>query len=105
MRIKIDGTIFVIEKVYTNGYLPLVDTESGEEFYLAESNKAAGEEARRYWEDMAQDDPKEFACLVGETTLVNWALGLADGPGSTKVVGLENWLDLWLDPLGRCSGS
>jgi hypothetical protein len=35
--------------------------------------------------------------MVGESTLVAWALGQSAGPGSTHVNSLEEWLDLWLD--------
>lgn len=97
MRIKIDGTIYVIEKVYQYGYLPLAETESGEEFYLVESSEAAGKAARRYWEDMAQNDPGMLVEMIGKETLVNWALGISDGPGSTAVSSLEEWFGLWED--------
>jgi len=97
MKIKIDGVIYDIKKLYNGGYLPTIETETGEEFYLARDFNEAGEAARKYWEDLAQDDPKELTCLVGEKVLVNWGLGMSDGPGSTAVNSLEEWLDLWLD--------
>ena len=97
MRIRIDGEIYNIKNVYNHGGLPMAETDGGEEFYLAESSEKAGEEAREYWKDMAENDPKEFICMVGEKTLVAWALGQYAGPGSTQVKSLEEWLDLWLD--------
>jgi hypothetical protein len=45
---------------------------------------------------MAENDPREFTCMVGETTLVKWGLGQMAGPGTTQVRSLEEWLDLWL---------
>ena len=35
--------------------------------------------------------------MIGESTLVAWALGQYAGPGSTQVCSLEEWLELWLD--------
>lgn len=95
MRIKIDGEIYVVDNIHSYGR-PMIDI-GDMEFYLFESSKTAGEEARNYWEDLAQDDAEEFAYLVGTETLVSWALAQSAGPGYTKVNSLEEWLDLWLD--------
>ena len=97
MRIKIDGVIYNIKNVTYNGCLTSIETETGEEFYLAKNHEEAGEKARKYWEDLAQDDPEEFACMVGVKVLINWGLGISDGPGTTAVSSQEEWLDLWLD--------
>ena len=94
--IKIDGEKLEVTKVYNGGYLPMIDI-GNMDFYVAESHEAAGEAARRYWEELAQDDPREFTCVVGEETLVQWRLGQWAGPGYTKVTNLNEWLDLWLD--------
>ena len=97
-RIKIDGEIYHIENVREiNTELCEIETDSGEEFILAESSKDAGEYSREYWKDLAENDKSEFVCMVGEETLVSWALGEYAGPGSTQVCSLEDWLDLWLD--------
>lgn len=66
-------------------------------YVIFENSEEAGKAAREYWKDMAENDPKEFTCMVGEGTLVNWALGQSDGPGSTHVRSLDEWLDLSLD--------
>lgn len=97
MRIKIDGEIYNVKEVHNYGYLPEIETDDGKEFILAESSEIAGEKAREYWEEMANDDPEEFTYMVGEKTLVAWGLGQYAGPGSTQVKSLEEWLDLWLD--------
>lgn len=97
MKIKFDGKIYIVEKIEHYGHLPILEFEDGTEWYIAENREQAGEKAREYWEELAQNDPKEFACLVGEEVLVNWGLGISDGPGSTAVCGLQDWLDLWLD--------
>lgn len=90
--IKIDGTIYTIRKAYhSNGYLPFIETDSGEQFYLAESSEAAGDAAAEYWRDMAQNDRKEFACIIGEERLVQWALGESDSFG---IDSLENFLEV-----------
>ena len=95
MRVKIDGEIYTVEEVYQGGYLPIVQCD-GAEFYVAEDSEAAGKAARRYWEDRANDDAEEFACLVGRETLVAWGLGRSAGPGYSQVRSLQEWLDLWL---------
>jgi hypothetical protein len=94
--IVINGADYVVDNVYNGSYLPCIETDGGE-FYVAENIQAAGEAAREYWEDMVKNDPKEFRCMVGDETLVKWALGESAGPGSTQVNSLEEWLDLWLD--------
>lgn len=66
-------------------------------YVIFENSKEAGKAAREYWKDMAERDPKEFTCMVGEETLVSWALGQSAGPGSTHVRSLDEWLDLSLD--------
>jgi hypothetical protein len=35
--------------------------------------------------------------MVGDETLIRWALGQNAGPGLTQVNSLDKWLDLWLD--------
>jgi len=89
---------------WSNG-LWLITTKDGREFYIFESSEAAGEAAREYWEDMAHNDPKEFTCMVGEETLVQWGLGNWAGPGSTAVQSLQEWLDLWLETPEEHFGS
>ncbi len=91
MRIKIDGECEDAE--YAHGMV----TIGKREYYVFEDESEAGDAARKYWEDLAQDDPSEFACLVGEKTLVAWGMGQYSGPGSTQVKSLSDWLDLWLD--------
>ena len=81
---------------WSNG-LQMITTKDNEEYYIFRDREQAGEAAREYWEDLAQDDPREFACLVGEETLISWGLGNYAGPGSTHVKSLTDWLDLWLD--------
>lgn len=92
MKIRIDGELLEVDKVLNFGYLPMVVC-GREEYYLAESSEAAGKKAREYWEDMAENDPKEFTYLVGEETLIQWGLGKYAGPGSTQVRSLQEWLD------------
>ena len=96
MNITIDGTEYEVMCVFDGGYLSTVECGK-EEFYVARDSKEAGEAAREYWEDLAQDDPEEFTCLVGSETLIRWGLGQSAGPGSTHVTSLNEWLDLWLD--------
>jgi hypothetical protein len=97
MKVKLNDCIEEVKEVLSYGCLPLLELANGEEWYIAENQEEAGKAARQYWEDLAQDDPQEFTCLVGEKTLVAWSLGQSAGPGSTAVNSLEEWLDLWLD--------
>jgi len=92
-----ERVVFNSDSINEYAGLTLVDTEGGEEFYLAEDTEQAGEEAREYWKDMADNDPQEFTHMVGEQCLIAWALGTYAGPGSTQVSSLSEWLDLWLD--------
>jgi hypothetical protein len=96
--LSIDGEIYEIDTVHSTrySYLPMLDCGSTE-FYVAADSSEAGEAARKYWEDMAENDPKEFACIIGEETLIQWGLGRSAGPGSTHVRSLQEWLDLSLD--------
>lgn len=102
MNITIDDEVYEVTKVQDHSYLPLLDCRwAGAdrfshrwEFYVAESTEKAGEAARRYWVDMAENDRGEFACIVGAENLVAWALGESAGPGSTHVHSLEEWFDL-----------
>ena len=96
LLIEIDGEVLEVESV--NNYDPTyLDLSDGTEWIIFETQEAAGEAAREYWEDMTQNDPREFTCMVGKETLVSWALGQYAGPGYTQVKSLEEWLDLWLD--------
>lgn len=94
MRIRIDGELYHVKDIFNGSY---VDTVEGPQFYLAEDSEAAGKAAREYWEDMADNDPKEFTCIVGEEALIQWGLGRSASPGSVGVSSLTEWLDLWLD--------
>jgi hypothetical protein len=97
LLIVIDGEVCEVKEVRDYDYLPIVELEDGRDFYLARNKDEAGEKAREYWEEMAENDPEEFVALVGEKTLVSWALGQYAGPGSTKVQNLDEWLDLWFN--------
>ena len=71
-----------------------IELETGEEYLLFKDSELAGDAARIYWEDMAQDNPEEFTYIVGKENLVAWCLGQSAGPGSMTVKSLEEWFDL-----------
>jgi len=97
LAIRLDGEIIDLNSdVRVWGSLPMV-RDGRREWYLAESSEAAGEKAREYWADMAANDPKEFVCMVGEQTLIQWGMGHRAGPGTTQVKSLNEWLDLHLN--------
>jgi hypothetical protein len=91
--IRIDKEILTCTNVCDNA----VDVDQRRTYTVFKDHEAAGEAARDYWKDMAENDSKEFVCIVGEETLVQWGLGQPAGPGSSSVCSLSEWLDLWLD--------
>jgi hypothetical protein len=92
-RIKIDGEIWTVDEIITCGDLPLIRC-GRVEFYLAASSEEAGKAARERW---AEGDRAELRCILGDETLIAWALGDWAGPGSRQVRSFSEWLDLWLD--------
>jgi hypothetical protein len=105
MLVAIKDRVYRVWSINNYGYLPMITLEGGMEYYIAPSSERAGEQARDYWREMAENDPQEFAALVGEETLVSWASGQYAGPGSTHVQNLEEWLDLWLTTPEECWAS
>jgi uncharacterized protein YndB with AHSA1/START domain len=93
----IEGERVVFDESDTNDYGCTYIDVDGNEYIVFEDTEEAGEKAREYWADMAEDDPEEFTCIVGKGTLVKWALGQSAGPGTSQVGSLEEWLDLWED--------
>jgi len=110
--IQIDGDVMEVSSVndapFRSGDVGVIEADSNE-FYVATDAESAGAEARAYWEDMAHNDPSEFAELVGKDTLVSWALGQHAGPGSETAQSLDDWLDIVADhpeeELGRYDGN
>lgn len=99
-QVEIGGEVYDVDDVRDTGFRDgtVHEITAGRlSFYVAESSEEAGKAAREYWQDMADNDPREFACLVGEETLIQWGMGHSAGPGSTHVNNLGEWLDLWLD--------
>ncbi|HEY5606259.1 MAG TPA: hypothetical protein VIL45_07050 [Thermoplasmata archaeon] len=97
--IMIDGEIYNVERIHSVGYGDLhhATMDDGTEWYLSADSESAGEAAKERWRDMVESDPSEFRCMVGDETLVQWALGNAAGPGSAQVSSLEEWLELTAD--------
>ena len=95
MYIKFEGQTHKVEE--WNGSCDEIILEDGREYVLFNNRQVAGDKAKEYWEDMSQNDKSEFVCLVGEDTILAWALGDWGGPGTTKVRCIEDWLDLWTD--------
>jgi hypothetical protein len=78
-----------------HGYEIELEEEPGE-YIIFETRMDAGEAAREVYENMVHDDPSEFRAIVGDETLVSWAMGIPAGPGNIQVNGIKEWLDLWL---------
>ena len=96
--IVIDGEITEVDGAESGSETCPPMVENGHrDWYVDEDSARAGERARASYQEMAEDDPKELTCLLGEQTLVAWALGQYAGSGTSQVRSLEEWLDLWLD--------
>ena len=78
-----------------NGYN--IKLDDGTEWVMYQTREDAGEAAEEYWRDLAENDEREFMCLVGEENLIKWAMGKWAGPGSTQVRSLDEWFELWND--------
>ena len=85
MRIKIEGHIYKVNDIWIHGYLQQIRVEGGQAFYLAKDSESAGEAAREYWEDVANEDPEELVALVGAAQIVSWAFGVGQN--------LSDWID------------
>ena len=94
--ITIAGEVHEIRDIQTHGDSARIECD-GQSFIVFASREDAGQGARDYWADMAANDAAEFRCMVGDDTLVAWAMGQYAGPGSTQVRSLTEWLDLHLD--------
>ena len=92
--ITIEGGEYQVVKITEYNYLPMVELEDSTQWYIAADSEEAGKATRRYWEDLAQNDPEEFVAIVGTKTLMAWALGQYAGPGLEQTDSLEAWLDL-----------
>jgi len=93
LLIEIDGEVLTVEDVSHDE----IECGPAHNYVIFKDSRMAGIAAKAHWKDMAENDKKEFACMVGDETLKSWALGDPAGPGSTKVRSLKEWLDLWLD--------
>lgn len=95
MLIVIDNEVVEIEDINDNGFGGyLIECDNGAEYQVFKDFEEAGEAAADYWRDMAENDPKEFRCIIGDETLINWALGQYAGPGCEQTKTLEGWFEL-----------
>lgn len=53
----------------------LIEVVGGSEWYVFENEEDAGDLVREYWQDMADNDPEELRCILGDEALVQMALG------------------------------
>ena len=90
MKIIIDGELMDVDSVHTGGYLPNVYIGKMD-FYVAMNEEDAGKATRKYWQEMAENDKREFLAIIGEERLVGWALGESDNFGCSS---LNDFLDI-----------
>lgn len=98
MLLQINGEDYQIEeddvRAESWAMVDVPDFEDGSaEFYAFESSEKAGEASVEQWEEMRDHDPQEFRCLVGDETLIAWAMGQHAGPGGEGAASLQEWLD------------
>ena len=94
MKIKLNNEWLEVTNINNYGYLPTLELEDNTEWYVAESSEHAGEKTKEYWQEMINNDPKEFTCMVGEDALIAWALGKNYAVGNVGCNSLDEWLDL-----------
>lgn len=98
LLIVIDGEVAEVEEINDNGFGGyLIECDNGCEYQVFRDHEEAGKAAAEYWREMAENDPEEFRYIVGEETLVKWALGQYAGPGNEKTDSLEGWFELTKD--------
>ena len=98
MLIVIDNEVVEVEEINDNGFDGfLIECDNGCEYHVFDNHEAAGEAAADYWREMAENDPEEFRCLVGDENLIKWALGQYAGPGNEQTDSLEGWFELTKD--------
>ena len=95
MLIVIDNEVVEVEDINDNGYGGfLIDCDNGCEYHVFADHEDAGKATSEYWQDMAENDPEEFRCMVGDENLIKWALGQWAGPGNEQTDSLEGWFEL-----------
>lgn len=88
-----DDEFFSSYDIDTN-YNDCLVSSGTHEWVVFESSERAGELAADYWREMAENDPKEFACIIGDERLVGWALGRSDSFGISS---LDEFCDVCSD--------
>ena len=85
MKIKIDGSIYEVSKVYggSKSCLPLLEIgHNGRmSFHVAEDSEEAGAAVAEYYEDLRAHDPREFRAIMGDERLIEWGCGESDSFG------------------------
>jgi hypothetical protein len=79
-----DGEAFDLDAVTGSNHLDTVVCGS-RDWYLFSDSETAGKAVAKYWKDMAYTDRREFACIIGEERLVQWALGESDSFGISSL--------------------
>lgn len=85
-----DGEVFDSSDLDTTGRPPYTVSTGRREWYLFSTSESAGAAVAEYYRDMAANDEREFVCLIGETRLLQWALGNSDEFG---ISGAEDFFD------------
>lgn len=92
--LAIDDVVNTVVDYYQFSNTTMLELDDGTEWYVFEEPEEAGAAARKYWEDLADNDPKEFAAVVGEEALIAWGREQNYAPGCVGVSSLEEWFDL-----------
>ncbi len=92
--LTINGDVIAIDTVWDTSTGTAEIGEGQRSWIVAVDRETAGALAREHWEDMAKHDRSEFACIIGEERLVQWALGESDSYGISS---LEEFLEITAD--------
>lgn len=87
---EIAYTVQDITDIYEDAF-GIVVCIGNEEWYVFLRREDAEKAVSDYWYDMAENDPKEFACIIGKERLVQWALGESD---SFNIDSLDNFCEV-----------
>ena len=82
MRVKIDGQMMEVHKIYgEDAYdLKIVEMMDRTEWYITTHEKAR-QGIQNYWQWMADNDPGELKAMLGEERMIEWAIGQSDSFG------------------------
>ena len=96
MFVQIQDRQYQVKEIKEGHALPLVVLDDGHEFFIGSSPEDAGEAAARYYWNLVDQDPHKLRQLIGDETLINWAMGKESGPvgrHEKSATSLQEWIE------------